>query len=177
MTLISWQNGGPVFRGGKVGTGGGCCCTPISACCCVDGVTLNQDSFPGYNLEQMQTICESCSTVYVCWIGSTVPVIVASCDECTGEGNFCIPYSGQCGTFYGNCDSGSIYSLWINYVTNGTDECPTLPTYDGGTFATEAECLAALAALEATPPEGACDISYETSTLCAKSCVDTNEFP
>lgn len=26
MTLITWQNGGPVLRDGKVGTGSACCC-------------------------------------------------------------------------------------------------------------------------------------------------------
>lgn len=169
------QNGQIIVQGGALASAPACCCSPAVACCCVNGTTLTQDSFPpGVSSAQMEVLCESCGQVYACWLGGTNPVIVASCDECVGEGDFCVAYAGSCGTYYSNCDAGTIYSLYINYVVNGSDECPTLPEYDAGTFSSLAACEAALAALIASPPAGACDISYGTSVLCSPSCIDTN---
>ena len=74
MTKITFQDGKPVMRDGKVGTGQGCCC--VRGACCVDGVcdptkaTAEQCAASGGQWNDgrgCNDLCWCCSYRYICY--------------------------------------------------------------------------------------------------------------
>lgn len=79
MTLISFENGMPVMRGGAIGTGGGCCCGSVWCCCDKDG-----NIAPSYS----ESECVACAGAIECSLYDPLtnliagPVTVTSCLVC-----------------------------------------------------------------------------------------------
>lgn len=57
MTDISWDNGGPVFRDGKIGTGQGCCCGKGACCTCSSEQEVWSYTYTGEEHAELQSFC------------------------------------------------------------------------------------------------------------------------
>jgi hypothetical protein len=109
MTLITFQDGSPILKDGKIGTEQACCCG--GACCLPDG-TCSIEYAKQVECEECQSECFEYMTVgeeEECpegWYGGGGECfrdsLVSSCEECPGE---CNPDSvGACGEWrLGGC--------------------------------------------------------------------------
>jgi hypothetical protein len=94
MTLITFQDGKPVLRDGKVGT--------EQACCCQCGRCIIDGEWDCRYATKAQ--CEECTTTYYCENLETADVtVVDDCSECVGENVYCYStIEGPCGTWEPN---------------------------------------------------------------------------
>jgi hypothetical protein len=115
MTLISWQNGAPVLRGGLVGTEGECCCGGCSGPCTVE--TISEDCRP-----QCGCVNEQCVN---CACGPCSASVTLVVDGIGGEQSGCYD-----GIYYGA-------GTGIELPPEGCEGCECAPTNThGGNYAT-----------------------------------------
>lgn len=98
MTLITWNDGGPLFKDGKVASEEGCCCGGKCGRCIIDGEWDCR-----YTTREQ---CEQCDTTVICQNLETVEErIVSDCSECDAETEWCYSMTeGPCGTWDANAE-------------------------------------------------------------------------
>ena len=125
MTLITWNNGGPVLRDGNIGTEQACCCNN----CCQVSFTVHSGVCPhfppfDYTEEELQAFCDAFQAQYDCLQG-----VMESLGFTVTQGEWAGCFENICPSEDGVPNSLPCY---CSFELSGTAQCCGFP--NGGDF-------------------------------------------